>query len=154
MWPKYLWNMLISHLFSSSGEINPFDLRMIWEDLVEILSRGVTQITGELQQAASLIIQGFLGKQEPYIINTVTSENLFFAFPHENSPALLLQLVSACPPCHWNAHLPIITFNISLLCRTGVVRYLFALAFDSTRLCFLSATFLEKYSSLQTDVKG
>ncbi len=60
----------ISHLFSSSGEINPFDLSMIGEDLVEILSRGVTQFTGELQQAASLIIQGFLGKQKSRVLLT------------------------------------------------------------------------------------
>lgn len=92
--------MFVPHLFSSSGEINPFDPSMIREDRVEILSRGLTQLTGELQQAASLIIQGFLGKQKSHTLLTVTSENVFFAFVHEHSPSLLLQLVSACPPFH------------------------------------------------------
>lgn len=48
------------HLLSSSGEVDPFDLSVLSEDLVEILSRNVIQFARELQHAASLLIQGFL----------------------------------------------------------------------------------------------
>lgn len=55
IWPFYLYSDLIKshdkrqhfrpHLFSSSGEVDPFDLRVLSEDLVEILSRNVIQFT-------------------------------------------------------------------------------------------------------------
>lgn len=63
-----MWSTLCSHLFCSSGEINPFNLGMIREDRMKIFSWGLTQFTGELQQTAFLIIQGFLGKQKSDII--------------------------------------------------------------------------------------
>lgn len=52
------------HLFSSSGEINPFDLSVASEQLVEVLPRRLAQVTLKAEQAAFLLLKGFLYQSE------------------------------------------------------------------------------------------
>lgn len=53
-----------SHLFSASGEINPLDLSVAGKQLVEVLPRGLAQVALKAEQAAFLLLQGFLNQSE------------------------------------------------------------------------------------------